>query len=420
MNHQQIHLLLVEDNPADARLIEVLLRQAGPGRFDVSRVDTLVAALEHLKTRETDVVLLDMTLPDSSGLQTTQRAVAGAEYIPIIMLTGMDDEDLAIRAVKEGAQDYLIKGQVDERILARSINYAIERKKIQDQVAVYARQLEEKNQQMAAELDMAREFQLAFLPRKYPQFPKGAGRDASALKFHVLYEPSGAVGGDYFEILPLSDSMAGVFLCDVMGHGVRSALVTAMVRGLVAEHRDEGADPGKFLSHINASLCGVLRQTDITMFASACYMTVDLAKGRIRWANAGHPVPLRVSQHLQRVEPFATTHETNGPVLGLFDTSAYAVVECAIEPSDLLVLYTDGLYEVTNAAGDEYGKERLQEAILKRFDLFADQLFAALLKEIRAFSGSHTFTDDVCLLGVEIARLLPAPSTGHDFPGISG
>jgi serine phosphatase RsbU (regulator of sigma subunit) len=420
MNQPPIHVLLVEDNPADARLIEVLLRQAGAGQFEVAKVDTLAGALEHLKSQATDVVLLDMTLPDSSGLQTTQRAVAGAERIPIIMLTGMDDEDLAIRAVKVGAQDYLIKGQADERVLARSIHYAIERKKIQDQVAVYARQLEEKNQQMAAELDMAREFQLAFLPRKYPRFPKGAGRDDTALKFHVLYEPSGAVGGDYFEILPLSDTLAGVFLCDVMGHGVRSALVTAMVRGLVAEHRDDGADPGRFLGHINSSLAGVLRQTDITMFASACYMTVDLVHGRLRWANAGHPVPLRVSQNLQSVEPLTTSRETTGPVLGLFDTSVYPVTTRAIDPTDLIVLYTDGLYEVTNAEGDEYGKERLQAAIQKRFDLFADQLFPALLKEIRSFSAQHNFTDDVCLLGVEIAKLLPSAATSHDLPGVSG
>jgi serine phosphatase RsbU (regulator of sigma subunit) len=420
MNNHLVHVLLVEDNPADARLIDVLLRQSGTGRFALSTVDTLAGALAHVQAKPTDIVLLDMTLPDTTGLQTTQRAVAAMDKIPIIMLTGMDDEDLAIRAVQQGAQDYLIKGQVDDRILARAIHYAIERKKIQDQVSNYANQLEAKNLQMAAELDMAREFQLAFLPRKYPRFPRGANRDHSALRFHVLYEPSGAVGGDYFEILPLSDTVAGVFLCDVMGHGVRSALVTAMIRGLVAEHRDEGADPGRFLTHINSSLASVLRQSDITMFASALYMTIDLVKGRIRCANAGHPIPLRVSQHLQRVDPLPITHGTSGPVLGLFDTSAYPVIETTVESSDLIVLYTDGLYEVANADGEEYGRDRLQAALQKRFDLFADQLFPALLKEIRAFSASHTFTDDVCLLGVEIAKLLPSTTESHDLSGISG
>lgn len=402
MTNHSVCILLVEDNPADARLISVLLKQGGAGRFELHTVENFAHALQHMRDHKPDVVLLDLTLPDSSGLATVKNAVAAADNIPIIMLTGMDDEDLAIRAVQEGAQDYLIKGQVDSRLLCRAIAYAIERKKARDQLANYARQLEEKNLQMAAELDMAREFQLAFLPRKYPRFPHDAPPGKSTLRFHALYEPSGAVGGDYYEIIPLSDTQAGVFLCDVMGHGVRSALVTAMIRGLVSEHREDAFEPAKFLTHLNNSLAAVLRQTDITMFASSFYMTVDIPRCRLSCTNAGHPIPLRVNRATNSVMPLPIPRNVCGPVLGLFDTTEYAQTEIEIQHGDLVIVYTDGLYEVTNQAGDEYGRDRLQQAVQSRLSLTSAQLFPELLKEIRAFSADHQFTDDVCLLGVEL------------------
>jgi two-component sensor histidine kinase len=126
MDSGPVRILLVEDNPGDARLIREALNDSG-ARFELEHVETLGAALEHLAQSRPGVILLDLSLPDAHGLETFLRAREGARGVPIIVLTGLDDEELASLTVQEGAQDYLIKGELDGRFLARSIRYAIER-----------------------------------------------------------------------------------------------------------------------------------------------------------------------------------------------------------------------------------------------------------------------------------------------------
>jgi two-component system cell cycle sensor histidine kinase/response regulator CckA len=127
MNLDGIRVLLVEDNPGDARLFTELVRDAGAGQWKLVQVDRLSAALDRLKRETFDVMLLDLSLPDADGLDTLIRAHTEAPKIPIVVLTGHDDEALAVRAVRAGAQDYLVKGRLDGDLLVRSIRYASER-----------------------------------------------------------------------------------------------------------------------------------------------------------------------------------------------------------------------------------------------------------------------------------------------------
>jgi phosphoserine phosphatase RsbU/P len=132
-NDQPIRALLVEDNPGDARLIREMLREARAGHavVQLTHADRLAAGLEHLAAHPTDVVLLDLSLPDSGGFDTFARTHAAAPDVPIVVLSGLDDEDTAVRAVQAGAQDYLVKGRVDGALLVRAVRYAIERQTLQ-------------------------------------------------------------------------------------------------------------------------------------------------------------------------------------------------------------------------------------------------------------------------------------------------
>ncbi len=123
----EIKILLVEDNPGDARLLREMLAQAAPGQFQLTLVERLGAALQSLGQASFDLVLLDLSLPDSHGLETFLQVRDQESGLPIIVLSGLDDEALAVRAVREGAQDYLVKGQVDGDLLVRAMRYAIER-----------------------------------------------------------------------------------------------------------------------------------------------------------------------------------------------------------------------------------------------------------------------------------------------------
>jgi MinD-like ATPase involved in chromosome partitioning or flagellar assembly/CheY-like chemotaxis protein len=124
-------VLLIEDNPGDARLIQMMLAEARGAPFDIERADRLSTGLGRLATGGIDVVLLDLSLPDSQGLDTFARVHAQAPEVPIVLLTGLEDEELGVEAMREGAQDYLVKGQVDSRLLVRSMRYAIERHRMQ-------------------------------------------------------------------------------------------------------------------------------------------------------------------------------------------------------------------------------------------------------------------------------------------------
>lgn len=129
MTELTINVLLVEDNPGDARLIREFLAHAKESRFSLECVDSLAPALDRIEKGGIELVLLDLTLPDGRGLDTFGRLRARAPRMPVVIMTGLDDEDLAARAVREGAQDYLVKGNVDCQLLERSIRYAIERQR---------------------------------------------------------------------------------------------------------------------------------------------------------------------------------------------------------------------------------------------------------------------------------------------------
>jgi PAS domain S-box-containing protein len=121
------------------------------------------------------------------------------------------------------------------------------RKQAEEQLAAYAEALREKNAQLEEDLETARELQHALLPQHYPRFPSCASPGASALRFHHFFRSSSGVGGDFFDVFQISDSLAGVFICDVMGHGVRAALVAAILRALVEDLRGRATEPAKFL-----------------------------------------------------------------------------------------------------------------------------------------------------------------------------
>jgi len=130
MNAAPIQILLVEDNPADARLIQEALSDAGVEQFSLSCAARLDDALKDLRPDRFDAILLDLSLPDSQGLDTLLAAHAQAPGVPILVLTGLDDQELAMTAVKYGAQDYIVKGETDGSLLARSIRFAIARQRI--------------------------------------------------------------------------------------------------------------------------------------------------------------------------------------------------------------------------------------------------------------------------------------------------
>jgi PAS domain S-box-containing protein len=290
-------------------------------------------------------------------------------------------------------RDVTVRKQAEER--ERQINAELARSQAE---------LRKKNEILEDDLKMARDIQQAILPQQYPTFPPGATEEQSLLHFCHRYHPTGQVGGDFFNVLALGDTKAGLFICDVMGHGVRSALVTAMVRGLVEELRPIAMDPGQLLTRINSDLRAILQQTGTPLFTTAFYLVADLERRKIFYSNAGHPRPFLIHRSTGAVDVLRNADGKSRPALGLFGESVYPTASCDIAAGDLVMLFTDGLYEVEGPNGEQFSQEMLLDAVRKHSKMHGSELFTAILSEIQQFSVSHDFSDDVCLVGMEVSE----------------
>jgi len=284
------------------------------------------------------------------------------------------------------------------------------------------KELRAKNAQMEEDLTMAREIQQTMLPQQYPTFPRSAPPTASAFQFTHRYLPAGSVGGDFFTVSALSENKAGVFICDVAGHGVRSALVTAMVRALAEELKPIAKNPGRFLSKLNSDLHAILQHTGTPMLTTAFYLVADWTTGQLRYANAGHPKPLHIRRNDLKVEPLANATGKSQPVLGLFQDAVYRTSELELSPNDMVMLFTDGLYEVQGQHDELYSQELLVAGVQQRLALSASHLFDELLADIQLFAVGKGFADDVCLVGIEytgtpVAQPKRVSTRGRTGPG---
>ena len=441
-------ILIVEDSLTQSLKLENVLQRHG---YNVTAARNGSEALASLRARAPDIVISDINMPEMDGYELCRRIKDDEQMreLPVILLTSLADPNDILKGLECGADNFIVKPYDEEFLLSR-IQYVLANQelrrsskgkegteiffagqkyhltserihsidlllstyetavqknialiKAKETLEIQAQQLRDKNAEMAADLNMARELQTAFLPTSYPEFPAGSGA-GSALRFCHRYHTTTELGGDFFDVFALSDTAAGVFICDVMGHGVRAALVTAIVRGLVEEVQSLALDPGKYLTEINRSLCAILKQTLTPLFASAFYMVVDLERGEACYANAGHPTPFHVRGG-GTVETFCAPGRTS-PALGIIESSIYATTRKPVSPGDLIMLFTDGLYEVEGANGVFYDMNMLQSAVQRRAALSCGDLFDGLLAEIRGFSSGGEFQDDVCLVGVDIAR----------------
>jgi phosphoserine phosphatase RsbU/P len=262
-------------------------------------------------------------------------------------------------------------------------------------------ELRTKNLLMQENLQMAREIQFAMLPQQYPVFPPAVPAEQSAFRFVHRYSPAETVSGDFFNVSALSEDEVAVFICDVTGHGMRAALVTAMIRALVEELKPIARDPGMFLRKINADLFTILKTTGSPMLTTAFYLVANWRTGVMRFANAGHPKPLLVRRAAGRIEPLVNASGKSQPALGLFEDPPYQTSEVNMVPGDFAMLFTDGLYEVQGPNEELYSQERLIMDVKDRLQKPAAQLFDELLAAIGQFSVDHEFADDVCLVGME-------------------
>ncbi len=333
-----VRVLLVEDDEGDAVLVEALLEDVD-APVELSRARSLLEA-EKLLPRA-DCVLLDLGLPDTTGLDGLRRLLVLSSPAAIIVLTGLTDERQGTMAVAAGAQDYLVKGQVDGAMLIRGIRYAVERKRAEE----ITRQLRDEQLHAAEKTRLER----GLLPS-----PIMHGDD---LAMEARYRPGGSrmlLGGDFYDAVRLPDGTLQLIIGDVCGHGPDEAALGVCLRiawrALVLAEQE----PWKVLRTLHQILVHERHQPGL--FTTACMVTISPDR---RWARiylAGHPEPmLLVGDRVVELP-----RDRAGLPLGVLADSTWSGLDVPLPQGWTLMLYTDGLVE-GRVIGDieRLGSERL-------------------------------------------------------------
>lgn len=277
-----------------------------------------------------------------------------------------------------------------------------DKKLAEERLLALAHDLREKNEQIESDLEMARKLQTAFIPTSYPVFRWGHSMEKSALGFSHRYVPSEKLAGDFFQVIPISSTKAGILICDVMGHGIRASLVTAILRGLIGELKLITPYPHVFLRKVNRSLSTVLTQLDITLFVTAFYGVIDLDRGFIHYANAGHPSPVLANRRNGTAAFLPAVAESPEPALGLIDGYKYAYQSVSIAPEQSLFFYTDGVVEVENDEGEDFGYDRLLKVFQNLRPEDTQGVLDRLIQTINHFSNEAKLKDDMCIIRVNV------------------
>jgi serine phosphatase RsbU (regulator of sigma subunit) len=380
MDEDPIHILLVEDNPGDARLLRETLREVPTAQFALTLVERLDQALQSLAEKRFDVVLLDLSLPDSQGLETCARVHARAPQAPLVVLTGLDDETLAVQALQNGAQDYLVKGQVDGNMLLRSMRYAIER----------TRRLDAERALLANEKEFrfARAVQQRLFPAAAPELP---GFDISGASL-----PAVATGGDYFDYIPLPGDCLGAVVGDVCGHGFGPALLMAEVRAYLRALALTRGDIGEMVALVNRAL---FFDTAVGDFATLLVARLDPHARTLVYTSAGHMTGFI----FDRAGTVKQLLEGTSVPLGIEPDVTFPVAPpISLETGDLIFLLSDGLVEAGAPDASQFGTERALAIIREHQAKSAREIIEALYAAIRDFCHGQAPQDDMTTIVIKV------------------
>jgi sigma-B regulation protein RsbU (phosphoserine phosphatase) len=377
--------LLLEPDPSGSLRVR-LARRSGGLRLSPEGLAPSQTAVRLALKKQSSVITEDLNEADSK-LQGAQSIVAQSlRTIVAIPLYAM------IRARSPESETHLRRGDflglayLDSR---RPAAFSKLERQILDALAVEAASIldnarlverERQRQRLEQEISIARDIQQALLPRGFHDFPH--------LTIIGTSTPCLAVGGDYFDVFPLSDDRTAFLIADVSGKGLGAALLTTMLQGAFSG-MTIGDDPARVFNHLNRFLC---QHAEISRYATMFFGILDRS-GHLEFINAGHPSPLLLRQgHI--AEPF-----TEGSVpVGLIKGAQYVAACVELQPGDTLVLFSDGVTEAADPDEEQFGVSRLREALADRHDVPLDHLQSTVLESVQSFVRGADQADDITLL----------------------
>jgi sigma-B regulation protein RsbU (phosphoserine phosphatase) len=245
-------------------------------------------------------------------------------------------------------------------------------------------------ERIESELKIARRIQMSFLPKAFPPLPGKAPVDIAA-----RLEPARQIGGDLYDYFLLSEDQLFFTVGDVSDKGIPAALFMAVTKTLLKGIAEKSLSPSEILDRCNLELCG---GNDSMMFVTLFCGILDLRSGLLRYSNAGHEHPFI----LRRESPPEELCVPEGFLLGVNEEAVYRTMEIELKPGDRLIVYTDGVTEALNSAGQLYSHDKLIAEFQACGSLSADAIVSRILESVKTFSSGVPQTDDITLLAVSL------------------
>jgi len=395
--------LLLEADRSGALQVK-LARRSGGLRLPPESLTPSQTAIQHALKQQSPVITEDLAQADmdlQAAVSIVAQRLRAVVVIPLYAISRAKTQE-SMASVKRG--EFLGVLYLDSRRpaafskLDRQIldALALEAASILDNARLVERERE--RQRLEQEINIARDIQQGLLPRDFREYPHLA-----VTGFNL---PCLAVGGDYFDVFPLSDGRTAFLIADVSGKGLGAAIVTTMLQGALSG-MTLGIDPARVFSHINRFLCD---HSEVGRYATVFFGILD-QEGHLEFINAGHPSPFLI-RHGAAHEAFT---EGSYPV-GLVPEAQYTAVCLKLEPGDTLVLFSDGVTEAMDPDEQMFGVTRLKELLTGRLECPLEQLQKCVLEAVENFARGARQADDLTLLIVRYRAAAVAASTDTDVP----
>ncbi|HKS37829.1 MAG TPA: SpoIIE family protein phosphatase [Verrucomicrobiae bacterium] len=378
-----IRILIVEDSEPDALLLLHELRRAAYEPI-FERVDNPAAMSEALDRQSWDLVVADFSMPQFNALAALELLKQKQLDLPFIIVSGTIGEELAVAAMKNGAKDYIMKGNLRRLVPAveRELRETVERRE--------RKRAEDELRENQEQFRVAREIQQRLFPKAPPQF--------SPFDIAGASYAAEATGGDYFDYLMMADGCLGVVVADVAGHGIGPALLMAETRAYLRILARNRADVGEILSRANLVLA---EDVGLERFVTLILAKLDSRSLSLTYASAGH----QSGYVIDAAGNVKVVLKRTGVPLGVQANVAYAVAPTIpLLPGDTVLLLTDGFDEAISPENTLFGVQRILDVARDHAHDTAGVLVEALYRAVRDFSQGQPQLDDLTVVVVKVGR----------------
>ncbi len=382
-------ILVVDDSQDSRKLIGLILTKSG---YQVSEAVDGPEGLQKSLADSPDLILLDIMMPGMDGFEVCAalKNDARTRDIPVIFLSALVESRDKIKGLEIGGSDYITKPFDRGEALAR-VRTHLKISRLTREIMAANRELLSKQKSLDEDLQAAAGIQQSLLPRGLPK--------SDFIDMAWKYIPSQAVGGDIFNVFSLDGEQLALYMLDVSGHGVPSALVTVSVSQFLQPHHGQIVKEGNIFTAPGRVLDALDREYPVERFDkyfTIFYGLMAAEHGILTYSSAGHPPPV-----LLHGRGAYELLERGGPIIGLGGMAPFEEEKVKLAPGDKLVIYTDGITECQNKQGIFFGAERFYQLLEDLKSLPITQIMEKITTAVTDFLGERQPQDDITLLGIE-------------------